>query len=209
MGQVLAIGAKRSSDSSSHGTLVQTLGEQTHLGANYIKAMPRYAIAAGLMNSTYLLTAFGRLVHLQDSLLEQLSTQWLMHYHLCAPQGPGPAFWNAVKWKLAVSRPAKSSRPRNSWSSLPISLSAPKGKSLAERSARSTITVFLGTYSETGCLGTLGDPRKGRRWTVSGAGAQGAAGLGLRLCAARLLAGAVSRVCHHQPGYALGVVRAD
>lgn len=154
VGQVLAVSAKRGCDSSDHGTLSQTLGERTHLGANYIKAMPRYGIATGLMNSIYELTAFGRFAHLQDPSLEQLSTQWLMHYYLCAPHGPGPAFWNELvrsRFKTGNEFTAEELIVQ-----LGAFLERTEGKSLAERSARSTITVFLGTYLKTEALGHLG-----------------------------------------------------
>ena len=154
VGQVLAIGEERSSDSSNHNTLVQALGEETHLGTNYIKAMPRYAIAAGLMNSAYELTAFGRSAHLQDSFLEQLSTQWLMHYHLCAPHGPGPQFWNELVRSRFIT--GNEFTAEELMTQLADFFERTEGKSLAERSARSTITVFLGTYLKPDALGHLG-----------------------------------------------------
>lgn len=154
VGQVLAVSAKRGRDSSDHGTLSQTLGERTHLGANYIKAMPRYGIATGLMNSIYELTAFGHFAHLQDPSLEQLSTQWLMHYYLCAPHGPGPAFWNELvrsRFKTGNEFTAEELIVQ-----LGEFFERTEGKPLAERSARSTVTVFLGTYLKTEALGHLG-----------------------------------------------------
>jgi len=62
--------------------------------------MPRYAIGAGLLDNNYEITLFGKFAHKHDPILEQAGTQWLMHYHLSAPQGPGPAFWH----ELVMSR---------------------------------------------------------------------------------------------------------
>src|SRR5690554_6770999 len=76
------------------GSLETFLRQHTSLGTRYIKAMPRYATGAGLLDFDRRLTEFGRYAAAHDSLLEQHGTQWLMHYFLSAPHGPGPAFWH-------------------------------------------------------------------------------------------------------------------
>src|SRR5579885_2591704 len=68
---------------------------ETSLGPNYIKAMPRYARGCGLMEmGSYKLTPLGEAVYRRDPNLTHPVTLWLMHYHLSAPHGPGPAFWS-------------------------------------------------------------------------------------------------------------------
>ena len=132
----------------------ETIRELTNLGTIYVEAMPRYGSGAGLLDPNNCLTPFGASAYERDPLLEQLSTQWLMHYHLCAPQGPGPAFWNElVKSRFMTGNEFTAEE-------LMVQLAdffeRTEGKSLAERSARSTITVFLGTYLKPDALGHLG-----------------------------------------------------
>jgi hypothetical protein len=115
--------------------------------------MPRYAVGAGLLGANYKLTTFAKFVQKHDALLEQEGTQWLMHYHLSAPQGPGPAFWH----ELIVTR----FRSGNEFSTSEIAeqigqfFQRTEGEPLAERSARSTATVFLGTYTKADGLDNL------------------------------------------------------
>lgn len=127
---------------------------KTNLGSIYIEAMPRYAMGAGLMNNLNTLSRLGEFVHKMDPLLEQTSTQWLIHYHLSAPLGPGPAFWHElVKTRF---------RSGDEFSAQEIAdqigefFEREEGKPLAARSARSTATIFLGTYTRTDSLGNLG-----------------------------------------------------
>lgn len=127
---------------------------KTNLGSIYIEAMPRYAMGAGLMNNLNTLSRLGEYVQKIDPLLEQTSTQWLMHYHLSAPLGPGPAFWHElVKTRF---------RSGDEFSAQEIAdqigefFEREEGKPLAARSARSTATIFLGTYTRTDSLGNLG-----------------------------------------------------
>lgn len=72
------------------------ISEVAHLGTIYIEAMPRYAKGTGLLNDKSLLTVFGKHVVQKDLHLDQNNTQWIMHYHMSAPQGPGPIYWNQV-----------------------------------------------------------------------------------------------------------------
>lgn len=132
----------------------EAIRELTNLGTIYVEAMPRYSLGAGLLDAKNCLTPFGAMAYERDPFLEQLSTQWLMHYYLCAPHGPGPAFWNELvrsRFKTGNEFTAEE---------LIVQLGEffvrTEGKSLAERSARSTVTVFLGTYLKTEALGHLG-----------------------------------------------------
>ncbi len=127
--------------------------ELTNLGTIYVEAMPRYCYGSGLVNQQYALTDFGKCVIQHDSMLEQEGTQWLMHYHLSAPQGPGPAFWH----ELVMTR----FRSGNEFTTSEIAeqigqfFQRTEGEPLAERSARSTATVFIGTYTKPDGLGNL------------------------------------------------------
>jgi len=128
--------------------------EHMTLGANYVISMPNYCRGSGLLDFEYRLSLIGKRILISDPLLEQTSTQWLMHYHLSAPLGPGPAFWHElVKTRF---------RSGDEFSAQEIAdqigefFEREEGKPLAARSARSTATIFLGTYTRTDGLGNLG-----------------------------------------------------
>jgi hypothetical protein len=130
------------------------LREQTQLGVNYVRAMPEYAKGAGLVSFTYEPTHFGKTIQIKDPSLEQLCTQWLMHYFLSAPHGPGPTFWHEIV----------SSRFRNGdeftqeeiANEIGRIYARDKGKPLSTGSATSTANAFLGTYIKSDGLGKLG-----------------------------------------------------
>jgi len=130
-----------------------SIREDTHLGSIYVEAMPRYAIGMGLLDSDKKLSNFGRFASISDPHLEQLGTQWLMHYYMSASHGPGPAFWN----QLVTTR----FRSGEEFSAQDIAeqiaefYQTIEGKPLAERSARATATIFLGTYTKSDGLGRL------------------------------------------------------
>lgn len=150
--QVLAV-AGEIEQRSLPESLAARLSTRTNLGTNYVKAMPKYAIAAGLLNPDYSPTAFGRAALRNDPSLEQLSTQWLMHYKLCAPDGSGPSFWNEfVRSRFAVGTEFSAEELAEQLSEHVVQT---EGKGLAQRSLRSTVTVFLGTYTKMDALGSL------------------------------------------------------
>jgi hypothetical protein len=132
----------------------ETLGSRTSLGTIYQEAMPRYARGTGLLDSNHRLTGVGASVAQHDPHLNGLGTQWLMHYHLSAPHGPGPAFWH----ELVITR----FRRGNRFSAAQLTdqvaafVEATTGKQMLPRSVRSTVTVFLGTYLKPDGLGQLG-----------------------------------------------------
>lgn len=136
-------------------SLTEQLREQTNLGTNYVKAMPRYARASGLMEfKGVALTPLGQHVLNHDPTLTLPQTQWLMHYHLCAPHGPGPNFWHELilalpEWPLPFGK-------ADVVAEVGRSTQAEDGKELAERSISSTATVFLGSYTKSDALGPLG-----------------------------------------------------
>ena len=142
-----------SSDLKSQEKRFDILRQKTNLGTNYVKAMPKYAIATGLLDTSYNLSDFGRFSQKYDLLLEQTSTQWLMHYHLSALQGPGPAFWHHIV-KVFF-------RSGNEFTSGDIAeeiasfYTKNEGEILSERSARTTATVLLGSYTKSDALSNL------------------------------------------------------
>lgn len=131
----------------------ELLREETHLGTNYVKAMPRYAFGAGILDDSYALTAFGKAVLENDPLLVQTATQWLMHYHLSAPHGPGPAFWH----HLVVSRFRSGDEFTREEIINQVNdfLQETEGRSFAEQTIKSTTNAFLGSYYQEDGLGRL------------------------------------------------------
>ena len=69
-----------------------------NLGVKMQEAYPRWAKGLGLIESSrgagcFRLTAFGQRVAHNKPLMRDRWAQWLMHYHLAAPIGPGPEYW--------------------------------------------------------------------------------------------------------------------
>lgn len=127
----------------------------TTLGTNQVKAMPHYGLGSGLLDTNYQLTSFGKFVQQNDPLMQQLSTQWLMHYFLSAPQGPGPAYWH----ELVVTRikPGEEFSKNELIEQVNNFLIINQNKQLNfERTIRSAVNAFLGTYSKRDGLQDLG-----------------------------------------------------
>jgi hypothetical protein len=99
------------------------------------------------------LTPFGQYALSHDRLLEHQGTQWLMHYYLSAPQGPGPAFWHEVvsNFFYVGHEFSKTQLERQ----IATFVERIKGRALAERTIRSMATIFLGTYLKPDGLGKL------------------------------------------------------
>jgi hypothetical protein len=127
--------------------------QQTSLGTRYIKAMPRYALGCGFINSHYVLSALGKYILLHDNLLDQTGTQWLMHYHLSAPHGPGAPFWHEVVSKRFY--PGSVFSADDLVEQIGNFIWQTENKILSERAVRSTATVFTGTYTKPEGLGKL------------------------------------------------------
>lgn len=125
----------------------------TNLGTNYVKAMPKYAKGAGLLDDSFEASLFGAMTYQKDRLMSLPSTLWLMHYHLSAPEGLGPLFWNELVTnnfrsgnefgKDDVEKQIKDFYERT------------ENEILANRSISSTATIFLGTYIKSDGLGGL------------------------------------------------------
>lgn len=130
------------------------LREHTDLGANYCKAMPRYTYACGLTNyECTQLTPLGEYVLQNDPTLTHTETQWLLHYHLSAPEGPGPLFWHRLVSEFLQQRESFTTQAVAEFISATIE--SAEGKSLQPRSARSTATIFLGSYAKAQGLNAL------------------------------------------------------
>jgi hypothetical protein len=126
----------------------------TNLGKNYIKSMPQYSRGAGLLRLDYSLTRFGEIVSKFDPSLDQIGTQWLLHYLLSTPKGPGATFWNhVISDKFFTEN-------RFSYEDIVDTIGnfiwETEDKILAERSVKQTATAFLGTYTKPEGLGKLG-----------------------------------------------------
>jgi hypothetical protein len=125
----------------------------TSLGSIYIEAMPRYGKGSGLLNDKNFLTGFGKIVVSNDLHMDQVSTQWLVHYHMSAPHGPGPIFWNQVISKFFY--------PGNLFSGEDVAdfignfYFDAKNKVLSTKAVKSSATIFLGTYTKPEGLGKL------------------------------------------------------
>jgi hypothetical protein len=115
--------------------------------------MPRYAYRAGLLNENKHLTVFGQYVAQYDLQMQQLGTQWLLHYHLSAPHRP-TAFWHhLVVRRFLMGNTFTAADLTNDLSAF---LRREAGKDPAPRYVRSTLTVFTGTYLKSDGLNRLG-----------------------------------------------------
>lgn len=134
--------------------IADILRETTSLGANYVRAMPRYLRGAGLLRLTSdRLTPLGETVQAHDPHLSDSVTLWLMHYHLSAPLGPGPTFWGGLVKSLGEFSGAFTRQ--DVVQALDTNLAA-MGDALKDRSVETTATVFLGSYTKPEALGNLG-----------------------------------------------------
>ncbi len=132
---------------------LKSIKELSSLGSIYVEAMPRYARGAGLLNSLNFLTQFGKYAAKYDPLLDQPGTQWLMHYHLSAQQGPGAPFWNDVASKRFY--PGSTFSAEDIVEQIGNFIWKLEDKPPTERAVRSTVTIFLGTYTKPEGLGKL------------------------------------------------------
>jgi len=148
--EVVSVAGRKSSDSRLNFDLLR---KETNLGRNYAKAMPRYCQGAGLLDQKNELTTLGRLIYEYDRHLERSETLWICHYNMAAPEGPGPEFWHVlVRQHLLVGDILKTT----SLGEVIKRASEESGNPIAERTAITAASVFLGTYSRADCLGKLG-----------------------------------------------------
>ena len=118
--------------------------ENTTLGSIYLESMPRWGWGSGLLTFEKSLTAFGKYSCEYDSLLDQPGTQWLMHYHLSAPHGPGPTFWHEAVTRLFYAGNIFTAEELAE--TIGNFIWQTENRILAKRSVQSTATIFLGTY---------------------------------------------------------------
>ena len=142
-------------DENEGNVTLELLSEATNLGANYVKAMPRYARGCGLIEmGSHSLTTLGHTVLSKDKHILRPETLWLMHYHMSAPHGPGPTFWNDLVTN--VMRIGQSIGRSTTSRAIGAHIVATTGKDLSVRTLESTATIFLGTYAKSDGLGKLG-----------------------------------------------------
>ncbi len=141
------------SDPSMGGFSRKNLDDaDTQLGSNMRRAFPRYGVGTGLFEASggrYRLTRFGRSAFELDAVLGRPSTQWLLHYHLSAPEGPGPYFWHRLFAEVL--------RPADSFGRVDVerAIEAAQAERVGDKLLRSTATIFLGTYTNSAGLGGL------------------------------------------------------
>lgn len=139
----------------SEEALSSSLRETTNLGNNYVKAMPRYATCCGFREAgRNQLTPLGQHVLTHDASLSLPATQWLMHYHLSAPHGPGPRFWHDLT--LQLPELGGNFGGAKLTQEVGRSMQVEQGRTLAERSLRTCATVYAGTYTKVDGLAGLG-----------------------------------------------------
>lgn len=145
--------APSSLDLTSAKQRIAFLRENTQLGRNQAKAMPGYAYGSGLLDSTYRLTDLARYILAEDTLLELRSTQWLIHYHLSAPYGPGPVFWyEFVRKRFRAGDEFTSNEIRTE---IFESVKEYFAKELSPETIENTKVAFVSTYVNQAGLGPL------------------------------------------------------
>jgi hypothetical protein len=132
----------------------EDLREASSIGTRQAEAAPRYAYGAGLIDKKNKLTAFGKIVHENDPMLEKPATIWLMHYFLSAPNGFGPSYWHdivATRFRVSdtISKEAIAEQ-------IAEHIKHTEERELDLRYAQSSANVFLKTYSDPDGLSNLG-----------------------------------------------------
>ena len=130
------------------------LRETTQLGTRQVLSVSDYAFGGGLLDSRYHLSRFGHQVLARDPLLETDANQWLVHYHLSAPHGPGHLFWHRLVTRFfRIGDEFSSDEVMAEISSVMREL---KGKEIATSTIESTKTAFLSSYLNPDGLARLG-----------------------------------------------------
>jgi hypothetical protein len=138
---------------SSKSRRESLLREMTPLGRNYVKAMPYYVRGAGLLDDAYSITEVGNWVRQYDPTFDQVSTQWLIHYHMSANQGPGPEFWNSiVLQRFRAGNSFSKAAVEDDLAQIYIGIN---GRPPSQSTLQGTRNAFTNTYTDTDCLGRL------------------------------------------------------
>lgn len=135
------------------GSRFDFLRQNTQLGTNYVKAMPRYARGTGLLDKSSSLTQLGKKIREHDPLISRIDTQWLLHYHLSAPHGPGPAFWHHLVKERFKS--GNTFTRDEVLAQVDEFIQATRGRALSRSSIKGATAAFLGTYTSPTGLGEL------------------------------------------------------
>lgn len=126
----------------------------TSLGKNMHRPFLNWGVMSGLLEpeskNDVRLSVFGESTRTHDPSLSDVDSQWLMHFHLTHQDGIGPAFWQRL-----VTTYFGRSFPLSNESMAPDILSA-HFNAHTEASAKKAAGIFLSTYSEPDCLGSLG-----------------------------------------------------
>ena len=129
-----------------------TIWENTSLGTVDAQATSRYAVGLGLLSKDGL-SAFGHTVIKKDPGISNRLTQWVFHYHMCAPHRNGPIFWgHLVTTLFDLNKDLTAEQVAQDIETLYL---AQGNKSLKADTYRGAATAFLGTYSKWDGLGDL------------------------------------------------------
>lgn len=143
-------GVRQVMDCSSKGlTSLKDIREHTQLGTIQVEAMPRFAKAAGMQDKDGLPTALGRTLLRNDPGLADCRSQWIVHYKLACRHTAGPGFWPELFDYITT----KSSITADDLRSY---LADRAGDAAGDRAIQYACVAFLGTYTKTECLGSLG-----------------------------------------------------
>jgi hypothetical protein len=154
LAQVLAFLPKDVGLGEGSATMLRDLlSQKATLGPNYVKAMPRYCVGAGLLDHKYRLTAFGDVVTRSDPGLTSTNTLWSMHYHLSSSLGPGPEFWH--KAVTTLFRPGDLLQT-NDVADVLQKYAQASSRMVSPKTSKSTASALLGSYSKSDALGPLG-----------------------------------------------------
>lgn len=127
--------------------------EKTSLGTIDAQATSRYAFGLGLI-SRQGLTRFGSLVYARDPNINDKVTQWVFHYHMCAPHRVGPIFWGHLATTLSNAGDNLTAE------TLAVDIRnlyvAQGDKALKTDTYKGAAVAFLGTYAKWDGLGSLG-----------------------------------------------------
>lgn len=133
--------------------LTELVYQQTNLGTIQAEAFNRYAQRSGIIDSANRFTEFGRKLFSEDRHLSSTTSQWLIHYHLSAPHGPGVGFWSHLVLEfLSTSREF---RAEDLETALRHFLHREGLHPASDGTLRSACTVFRGTYEKAEGLGAL------------------------------------------------------
>jgi len=142
------------------------LRQTTQLGTRQVLPLSDYAFGGGLLDGRYHLSRFGHQVLARDPLLEIDANQWLVHYHLSAPHGPGHLFWHRLVKRFF--RIGDEFGPDEVMAEISSVMQELKGKEIATSTIESTKTAFLSSYLNPDGLARLGilQPNDQNRYLV-------------------------------------------